>query len=442
MKIFIKSVILLLMSHVTKENDEVCMPVRRSSDLGLSEVTSTINPVSGRPGKQGALGPPGPQGIPGLPGVCGCSPSEIERLTAKIEDMNETITNLTAMIANLNYMHQYVSKVDRCDHHPCLNRGACTSLDGGFACNCDDGYEGHDCSIRIECKVPDAPTHGSISTELESVPHLGSISYSCDEGYGMVDEIDEILVATCRKNKTWTSEPPQCVVDQCNLEPCGENGVCVNKNNYFVCDCDEGYSGHDCSVIIDPCHSNPCGERATCISSNQDFSCECDPGYEGDDCSDICTNTEGVGMADGRVDDDDITASTHYDNQYLPKYGRLDQQSASGHQGCWHPKTVRVGEWLQVDLKTTTLVVGVVTQGDPQHQYWVSAFTISYGNSEDELQTIQYQNGTDVVFRRIAENTDEKAQNYFPQPIHSRYFRFIVQEWHVAPTLRMEYLSC
>ena len=59
-----------------------------------------------------------------------------------------------------------------------------------------------------------------------------------------------------------------------------------------------------------------------------------------------------------------------------------------------------VGEWIQVDLKTPTPVVAVVTQGlnyPGSAQYWLTTYKISYGNSTSSLQLIQNRNGGEMV---------------------------------------------
>ena len=62
----------------TTNNDEMCFPIRRSSNT-----RQQVQAQQGRPGKIGPAGPAGPIGPPGpqgMRGVCECNSSEINRL--------------------------------------------------------------------------------------------------------------------------------------------------------------------------------------------------------------------------------------------------------------------------------------------------------------------------------------------------------------------------
>ena len=48
-----------------------------------------------------------------------------------------------------------------------------------------------------------------------------------------------------------------------------------------------------------------------------------------------------------------------------------------------------VGEWLQVDFRFQTQIVGVITQGRPAgYDDWVTAYKILYGDSDTKLESI------------------------------------------------------
>ena len=69
----------------------------------------------------------------------------------------------------------------------------------------------------------------------------------------------------------------------------------------------------------------------------------------------------------------------------------------------------RIGEWLQVDLRSPTLVTGIITQGSGLYNEWVKSFTIASGNSTSSLTTIQNKNG-DKVFC-FKKNEDKTVDN-------------------------------
>ena len=58
------------------------------------------------------------------------------------------------------------------------------------------------------------------------------------------------------------------------------------------------------------------------------------------------------------------------------------------------------GQWIQVDLRTPTRVVAVITQGlnyPGSVEHWVTNFKISYGNTTNSMQVLQNRNGSDNV---------------------------------------------
>ncbi|KAM3915579.1 tenascin-N-like [Leptodactylus fuscus] len=108
------------------------------------------------------------------------------------------------------------------------------------SCQCDEGWEGPDCSIQ-KCPVD----CGEFGTCVDG-------ACVCAEGYTGAD---------CREKK--------CDVD------CRPNGRCVNGE----CVCDEGFMGTDCSIeIASLCHYKG---RYDPVSGT----CVCDDGWEGPDCS-------------------------------------------------------------------------------------------------------------------------------------------------------------
>lgn len=85
--------------------------------------------------------------------------------------------------------------------------------------------------------------------------------------------------------------------DSCTEDPC-ENVTCVNGSTVTVgdlctCECDNGFSGSDCT-IEDLCitQNTTCLNGGTCL----DGDCTCAAGYEGDSCS-IVSRDKFLGVA-------------------------------------------------------------------------------------------------------------------------------------------------
>ncbi|XP_028817903.1 protocadherin Fat 4 isoform X2 [Denticeps clupeoides] len=73
-------------------------------------------------------------------------------------------------------------------------------------------------------------------------------------------------------------------IDECDQDPCNNDGVCVNYMGGFSCQCLKGFSGLHCSVVADECQTVACQNGGTCLSTEGEFHCVCRLGYEGKFC--------------------------------------------------------------------------------------------------------------------------------------------------------------
>ena len=73
-------------------------------------------------------------------------------------------------------------------------------------------------------------------------------------------------------------------VDNCDPNPCQNDGNCIDGINSFTCDCEDGFSGDICEVNIDECASFPCLNGGTCIDGVNTFTCQCVPDFTGVAC--------------------------------------------------------------------------------------------------------------------------------------------------------------
>ena len=72
----------------------------------------------------------------------------------------------------------------------------------------------------------------------------------------------------------------------CDSNSCNGNGVCVEvKGGGFICKCEPGWKGFNCSVNIDDCKPNPCANGAACIDGLLDYDCICTEGWTGEKCN-------------------------------------------------------------------------------------------------------------------------------------------------------------
>ncbi|XP_076380505.1 sushi, von Willebrand factor type A, EGF and pentraxin domain-containing protein 1 isoform X1 [Megalopta genalis] len=193
-----------------------------------------------------------------------------------------------------------------CDSSPCLHGATCNihnlaNSAVNYSCSCENGYTGHNCELRIdECALNTCRNNGScVSTEND---------YNCECKDGFEGEFCEILMdrcdpppclegSTCRTvNETW-----QCICKpgflgrHCNLLPCDwlpcqGNSYCVNieeenaTRSSYRCQCNDGYTGENCTTRIDHCGSLPCRNNGTCSNGIYNYTCTCPIPFTGGNC--------------------------------------------------------------------------------------------------------------------------------------------------------------
>ncbi|XP_071795634.1 coagulation factor VIII-like [Asterias amurensis] len=143
-----------------------------------------------------------------------------------------------------------------------------------------------------------------------------------------------------------------------------------------------------------------------------------------------------LGMEDGSIPDDKITASSHWSSVFPPSNARLNLN------GCWGPAKNQLDHsWLQIFTGSEPVQIeGVITQGRPDRYYWVTQYQVQY--SIDGTAWL-YVNG-DSTPQTFIGNTDGNTPvtNIFQQPIQARYIRIRPTAWVTYPDLRIELLGC
>ncbi|XP_044272706.1 integrin beta-nu-like isoform X2 [Tribolium madens] len=147
-------------------------------------------------------------------------------------------------------------------------------------CSCDDGWTGPSCSDRCENDHQDCRLGPN-----------GKITITCS-GLG------DCICKKCKCYVPYTGSICQykCPIDK-NRQICSGHGECVNNG---TCECDNQYSGHDCSCFES---KEGCTYSDTICSDNGDCkcnSCNCEKDYSGrfcqicDKCSQLCDDYNSI----------------------------------------------------------------------------------------------------------------------------------------------------
>ena len=108
---------------------------------------------------------------------------------------------------------------------------------------------------------------------------------------------------------------------------------------------------------------------------------------------DHCNNAVGI-TSQGIVPDNQMNASSHFDDSYLAAYGRLN---GSRGDGWCAKKPNRTNDWLQIDLGKRTQLCAAATQGDRNGNEWVTHFKLTYSSDGNTWNSYLYENGSEVV---------------------------------------------
>ena len=158
-------------------------------------------------------------------------------------------------------------EVDGCGSNPCQNGAPCISQGlGSYRCECQPPFNPPNCETKdLQClKNPSPCFHGGICGEYDREPYF---LCDCQDGYRGKD----------------CSHIPRV----CSSAPCQNEGVCINNQGKIICECKKGFSGEFCEINEDECQSSPCSKKSqdnTCNDGPGRWECSCSDKWTGIDC--------------------------------------------------------------------------------------------------------------------------------------------------------------
>lgn len=113
-----------------------------------------------------------------------------------------------------------------------------------------------------------------------------------------------------------------------------------------------------------------------------------------------CTSEEALGLANGIVTNQQMSASSSWDKDHGPENARLNLAAIRGKTGGWATNTNNQNQFLQVDFWRNVKITKLQTQGYHNRAWWVQKYGLSYsadhGSSSLPFQKYQ-ENGADKV---------------------------------------------
>jgi len=151
----------------------------------------------------------------------------------------------------------------------------------------------------------------------------------------------------------------------------------------------------------------------------------------------ICIYSTGLGLEDGRIGDEQITASSSYGIAVSAYNARLNKVSSNGVKGGWAAGKLDLNQWLQVDLGRRYQIHAIATQGLYNYAQWVKTYSLQY--SDNGIVFEDYEDGK--IFQG---NTDYNGivKNNLEPPIRARYVRVLPKSWKYWVAMRIELYGC
>jgi len=144
-----------------------------------------------------------------------------------------------------------------------------------------------------------------------------------------------------------------------------------------------------------------------------------------------------MGLENGLVKPDQITASSHLDDQHKPEDGVLNNPT-----GSWRPVTNDQTQYLQVDLGHLVHVTGFITQGEPETTDFVTTYYVTF--STDGVNFVPYTDDGKVVTFPANSDSTTPVTNLLDlsRPITAQYIQIHPVTWNDNIALQAEILGC
>ncbi|XP_015756081.1 PREDICTED: uncharacterized protein LOC107335265 [Acropora digitifera] len=147
-----------------------------------------------------------------------------------------------------------------------------------------------------------------------------------------------------------------------------------------------------------------------------------------------------LGLADRRIPNPLITASSYHSFYCGPWNARLHQRRVSRLGGSWCARTNNQKQYLQVDFEALARLTSVATQGRHDADQWVKSYRITF--SKDGSNYIYYKERGVVKLYRGNFDRFIVVTHTFNRPITARYIRLHPVAYYGWMSMRAEFYGC
>uniref|UniRef100_H2Z913 Uncharacterized protein n=1 Tax=Ciona savignyi TaxID=51511 RepID=H2Z913_CIOSA len=203
---------------------------------------------------------------------CNCSPGYTGTYCSTNNCANNPCVFGTGIYCN--------TRINNCDNNQCKSDSTCVALTSGYRCDCEVGYSGRNCNIKV--KTNNCENHqcslGSTCVALSTDSNISLHRCECNTGY----------------SGTYCNTR----INNCDINQCTSGSTCVSLTSgyrihwYILCECNTGYSGTYCNTRINNCDNNQCKSGRTCVSLTSGYRCQCNAGYSGTYCNTRINNCD------------------------------------------------------------------------------------------------------------------------------------------------------
>ncbi|XP_028411604.1 EGF-like repeat and discoidin I-like domain-containing protein 3 [Dendronephthya gigantea] len=184
---------------------------------------------------------------------------------------------------------------------------------------------------------------------------------------------------------------------------------------------------------------NECYNGGTMIwDPDEQYFCQCLDCYEGRLCENVTRMA--LGMENGQIRDNQITASSEYDIYFGAANGRLNFTPRHGRTGSWSSLYNDLHQWLQVDFQRSTMVTEISTQGRSEHDQFVKSYTVS--SSQDGKIFQVYTTGEAVKEFKANSDKNTIVHHKIVPYISTRFIRVHPTDWGDHISMRVEFYGC